>query len=384
MQIIKEQNELEEFCNKIKSKEFITVDTEFLREHTYYPKLCLIQIACNDCEAIIDPISHLKLQPLFDIFNDPKVIKVFHSARQDIEIILNLSGNIPQSICDTQVMAMVCGLGTAISYAKLVENIKNIKIDKSLQFTDWSRRPLSVKQLEYALSDVTHLRDVYLFLDKQINELNRANWLNDEMQTLKSRSTYITDKENLWKKLNPKSHSRRFLGIVKELVKWRETAAQSQNVPRNRVLRDSIILEIASSEPKTFEELGSLRVAGKAVNRNSEIILQTIKKVSQMQVDDLPELIFKPKKKEEDVALTEMIKLLLKVICEEQQVASKIIADSKNVQKLALYKDQPELKQLPAMQNWRYDIFGKYVEMLIKGQIALIYKNGKAEILEID
>lgn len=383
MNIIECNKELETFCDELNKQKFITVDTEFLRENTYYPNLCLIQIACNDCEAIIDPIAgNLNFEPLFKVFNNKNVIKVFHSARQDLEIIINLCGKIPEPICDTQVMAMVCGFGTAVSYANLVEKLLDVKIDKSSRFTDWSRRPLSQKQLDYALSDVTYLKDVYLQLQSKISDMNRDSWVLEEMQILKSKETYFPDKENLWKKLNPKGNSRKFLGIVKELVKWREGKAQYLNVPRNRVLRDSIILEIAASAPDTIEKLSKMRVAGKAVIKHSERILKTINHVNSLDENELPEIKSSKRKSDEDLALIEMIKLLLKIVSAKNEVATKIIADSDQVKILAT--DDVEKESLPAMHGWRYEIFGKYVKLMIEGKIALCCKNGVSDIVNID
>jgi ribonuclease D len=380
MTLITNNDHLKTLCEELSTQEYITVDTEFLRDKFYYPKLCLLQVASEETEFAIDPlVPGIDLSPLFEVFANPKIVKVFHSARQDIEIILNMSGKVPAPLFDTQVAAMVCGFGASASYAMLVSEIVKKNVDKSSRFTDWSRRPLSADQLNYAISDVTHLRDVYKRLKLDVEENDRVSWLREEMAYLINPENYIVNVEKVWEKLKPKGASRRFLGVLKELAKWRELTAQSSNKPKTHIIKDQVLLEIAAMSPKTPAELQAIRGVG-GLKKSAEIeIIDAIERGQNLPEDVLPERKKYIKKTESNEAFIELLKVLLKAVCEEKHVAEKLVASSDDLNKIAAGDDVDS----HIFNGWRHEIFGKYVQDLRAGKIALSIKNGKIVIVQI-
>ena len=381
MTLITDSSELKKLCETISKEEYITVDTEFLRDKFYYPKLCLIQIGYEGGEFAVDPLADdMDLSPLFEIFQDEKIVKAFHSARQDIEIILNLSGKIPAPLFDTQVAAMVCGFGASASYATLVAEIVGKHIDKSSRFTDWSRRPLSDKQLDYALSDVIYLKYVYLHLKKQLEDTKRESWLDEEMEILTTDSTYQVNPEEVWKKLKPRGSSRRFLGIIKELAKWRELTAQKQNKPKTFTLKDQVLMEIAAVSPTTIHELKAVRGTGGLRSSQETEILGLIDHVMQISEDDLPQKQKHTKPTKTSESIIEMLKVLLKSQCAEFNVAEKLVATSEDLNKIASDKTD----ETRVFKGWRNEIFGQHARALLEGKISLSVKDGKTAIITIN
>jgi len=381
MTLVTDTETLTGICAPLHNVEYITVDTEFMRDKFYYPKLCLIQVAWEGGECAVDPLAKgMDLQPLFEVFNNKKVVKAFHSARQDIEIILAMSGHVPAPLFDTQVAAMVCGFGDSVSYATLVEKIVGVDVDKSSRFTDWSRRPLSEKQFLYSLSDVTHLRDVYKKLKSMLEENNRMDWLAEEMEDLISPANYIIDPDEVWKRIKARGNSRRFFGVLRELAKWRELTARKLNRPRNFILRDQPLLEIAAHAPKTLADLKKVREIGKVAVTNGEEILALLEAASQLPDDQLPPLKKRTKKNDNyDKAMAELLKVLLKMKCEEHNVAERLVADSADIVEIAS-SSSPEVN---AIKGWRNEVFGKYAMDLKSGKIGLTAKGGKMQIVEL-
>ena len=381
MTLITDTKALKSVCKPLHNSDYITIDTEFMRDKFYYPKLCLVQIAWEGGECAVDPLAEgIDLKPLFNLFNNEKVVKVFHSARQDIEIILGLSGKVPYPLFDTQVAAMVCGFGDSVSYAVLVDKIAGQSIDKSSRFTDWSRRPLSEKQQLYALSDVTYLRDVYKELKATLEKNKRMQWLAEEMEGLTNPSNYTVDPDEVWKKIKARGNSRRFFAAIKELAKWRELAAQELNRPRNFVLRDQPLLEIAAHMPKTKTELRKVREISKVANTRAGEIMELLEKAATMPEEDLPPLVKRSKRPGNyDKALYELLKVLLKKKCAEHNVAERLVADSSDLVQIV----QSDGKEAHAMHGWRYEVFGKYAVELKKGKIALSAKDGAIKIVKL-
>jgi len=378
MPIITDQEALEKQCKALSNEEYITVDTEFLRDKFYYPKLCLIQIASKETAFAVDPlVSDINLDPVFKLLSNKKIVKVFHSARQDIEIIFNLSGTIPEPVFDTQVAAMVCGYGASASYATLVSEITGHHVDKSSRFTDWSRRPLSNKQIDYAISDVTHLRDVYESLKKELEENKRESWLAEEMQTLTSKENYTVDPDKAWERLKPKGMSRRFLGILRELAKWRELTAQKSNKPKTHIIKDPALLEIAAVAPESKEQLRSIRAIGSIKKDFESEIIAAIQYAKELPEIELPEKRKTIKRSNSNEALTDLLKIILKAKCEEMHVAEKLVASADDIKKIA--NNDPDA---PVFSGWRKKIFGQYVEQLKNGKLALSLKNGKIELID--
>jgi ribonuclease D len=389
MQVIKETQELNKFCQVLKSKKFITVDTEFLRDKTYFPKLCLIQIAAEgDIAFAIDPLAfEIDLQPLFDIFNDPNILKVFHAARQDIEIILKLNKSVPRPLFDTQLAAMVCGFGDSVSYESLVKNLLNVQLDKTARFTDWSKRPLTDKQIHYALSDVIYLKEIYLKLKSLIDENSRMCWLKEEMDNLTNPTNYEIIPKNAWLKLKLRSKSPKFLHYVKELATWRELTAQKLDVPRNHLLKEEALIEIAASEPLSVNDLKKIRNLNHrslTPELNEEIIQIIIHTKSQSHKNIVPKLESNASLVNTKGPLLEILKLLLKIKSEEHQVAEKLIASMQDLSLIVAAKSIEEIEKMPPLNGWKYEIFGKFALEVIKGRLAIKYNNNKIELININ
>ena len=380
MRVISSTSDLHSLCGDLSSADFVTVDTEFLREQTFWPQLCLIQIAGPAGEAIVDPLAPgLDLDPFYRLMTNEQIVKVFHAARQDIEIVYTKTGKVPGPVFDTQVAAMVCGFGESISYVNLVKKITGADIDKSSRFTDWSRRPLTDKQLVYALGDVTHLRDVYKALNTEIATTGRLSWLAEEMGTLTDPATYDTDPEKAWQRLKLRVKSRKSLAVLVELAAWRERLAQAQDVPRGRVLRDEALYDIANQMPQTPEALGALRTLsdGFARSQRAKEIIDVVKKGLARDAKSLPKLEQGQALSAEATATLELLKVLLRASAAEHRVAPRLIADSEDLELLAT-EAEPDI---PALKGWRRTLFGEDALRLKRGETALTLKNGEVRLV---
>ncbi|MBC7313183.1 MAG: ribonuclease D [Rhizobium sp.] len=373
---------LEEACLKLAQSDFITIDTEFLRETTFWPELCLIQMASPDLEVIVDPLAKgLDLSPFFTLMADTSVIKVFHAARQDIEIIFHLGNLIPHPIFDTQVAAMVCGFGDSVSYDQLVQKVKNVHIDKTSRFTDWSRRPLSEKQLDYALADVTHLRDVYLKLKEELDREGRAAWLTEEMAILESRETYDLHPDDAWQRLKMRLRKPQELAVMQYVAAWREREARNRNVPRSRVLKDDAIYEIAQQQPKDTEALARLRTIPKGWERSASgaAIVEQVNAALALPKSDMPHVQRHSHAPEGAQAAVELLKVLLRLTSEKHGVASKVIANTEDLEKIAAEGEKADVQ---AMHGWRRELFGDVALKLISGGVGLRFVDKRVEAVE--
>ncbi|MCJ8029739.1 ribonuclease D [Shinella yambaruensis] len=374
---------LAEACETLARSEYLTIDTEFLRETTFWPELCLIQLAGPETEVIVDPLAKgLDLGPFFALMANPAVLKVFHAARQDIEIIVNRGDLIPHPIFDTQVAAMVCGFGDSVSYDQLVQKIKGVHIDKSSRFTDWSRRPLTEKQLEYALADVTHLRDVYLALKEKLEAAGRSLWLTEEMAVLEARETYDLHPDDAWRRLKMRVKKPIELAVLQKVAAWREREARGRNVPRSRILKDDTIYEIAQQQPADAEALARLRTIPKGWERSQSgaALLEAINEALAIPKTDLPRLPRQAHVPEGAAAASEMLKVLLKIVSEKEGVAAKIIANSDDLEKIAI---DGEAADVAALSGWRRELFGETALNLIGGKVALRFVDRKIEAVAL-
>ena len=376
MRVITRTDELSEACQILSAADFVAVDTEFMRETTFWPKLCLIQMASPDVELIVDPQSaDLDLAPFWDLMRDTSVVKVFHAARQDVEIVVARSGDVPRPVFDTQVAAMVCGFGESVSYVNLVKSITGRDLDKSSRFTDWARRPLSSKQLTYALGDVTHLRDIYAHLRKELETSGRAHWLEEEMSTLTDPQTYTVKPEDAWQRLKLRVRNRRALAVLIELAAWRERIAQSQDVPRGRVLRDEALYDIANQAPTEPERLGELRTLSEGFSRSARAreIVEAVKRGLARDPKSLPPLPQNQPPPPEATATIELLKVMLKAAAARHRVATRLIADSEDLERIAV-ETEPDV---PALRGWRRELFGEDALRLKSGEIALGVEAGE-------
>ena len=383
---ITSSDKLKKFCTDAAKHSYITVDTEFLRERTYYSKLCLIQMAFpgdNDSDsALIDVLAKgIDLQPIYDLFLNENVLKVFHAARQDLEIFFIENKIFPKPFFDTQIAAMVCGFGDQVGYETLVRKLALVTIDKSSRFTNWSQRPLSEHQLNYAIGDVTHLRTVYEELAVMLNENERSEWLDEELATLLDPKTYDNNPINSWKRIKTKNNNLGFLTVVKSLANFRETTAQLRNVPRNRVLRDEMILELASIRPKTLPDLKKSRLLNEDNKKGSigEGILKAIRKPIPISDDEIEKLKPVDINKMRSNGLPELLRVLLKANSEKWGVAQKLIASSTDLDDLA----SNENASIPALKGWRKKVFGNDALRLKNGEIALSSNKGNLKIIEL-
>ncbi len=383
MDLISTTSALADACTRFAAQSFVTVDTEFMRETTYYPKLCLIQMAGPDGSGVlVDPLAPgLDLAPFFALMADEGVVKVFHSARQDLEIIWLLGGLLPQPFFDTQVAAMVCGYGDSVSYEQLVNDVAKAKIDKSSRFTDWSRRPLSDAQLTYALSDVTHLVKVYEVLAGQLLATDRGEWLDEEMSVLTSPETYRADPSSAWRRLAGRMRKPREIAVLIEVAAWREREAQSRNVPRGRILKDEAVIDVATSAPRSVEALGRLRSipAGFERSRTGTDILAAVERGFARDLADiaLPE---RSRSRGGNGALVELLKVLLKAVCETEGVAPKIIASVDDLEAIA----DDDAADVPVLHGWRRALFGEKALALKAGRLALSAERGRVVVRELN
>jgi ribonuclease D len=385
MTILTTNAELKAFCNTLKDCPYITVDTEFMRERTYYARLCLLQISGPDREAVaIDVmagIEDLDLSPVWDLFANSNIVKVFHAARQDLEIIYQLSGTLPAPLFDTQIAAMVCGYGDQVGYEALVNDICKVKADKSSQFTDWTHRPLSDRQITYALNDVIFLKDIYESLKNRLDKKSRVNWVLEETQNLLDISLYQFPPRDAWQRLKLRSPKPRDLGVLRELAEWREMEAQKKDVPRGRILKDETLLDLTYQKPRTETELARIRGVTPDMSKGKfgKLILEAMERGLSAPDSECPIVMSKDPIPQRLTPILEMIKMLLRIQSSEHDVAARLIADSETLEN---YVRDP--KSVPNLiQGWRYDVFGKYAEDMMNGKIALTIENGKIKQLKL-
>jgi ribonuclease D len=370
------------FAAELERGPFAAIDTEFMRDQTYWPKLCLIQAAGPESAAIVDPLAKgIDLSPLYRLLGAKKVMKVFHAARQDIEIFHHQAGLIPEPLFDTQIAAMVCGFGEAASYETLVRKITKSEIDKSARFTDWSRRPLSKRQLEYALADVTHLREIYETLAKDLQKSGRSHWVEEEEAALKDPVTYKLDPDDAWRRLKPRSTNKRFLTVLVAVAAWREREAQARDVPRNRVLKDEALLEIAAHPPTTPEALSEIRAipTGYAHSRAGKAIVQAVKEGLEGRLPERMPPPERPRMGEPSPPVLDLLKTLLRLKAHQFRVAPRLVADSEDLERLAIGDDE----DIAALHGWRAEVFGRDAIALREGRLGIALENGEAVVIEL-
>ena len=373
-------SELAEACRRMAKHPFVTIDTEFLRESTYYPLLCVAQMACADEAVVVDTLAPgIDLSPFYALMANDGVMKVFHAARQDVEIVWHAAKLIPHPIFDTQVAAMVLGYGDSISYDHLVQRITGDTLDKSHRFTDWTRRPLSEPQLRYAISDVTHLRDVYLKLVDDLKQRGRAEWVEDEMRILTSPETYRLEPGNAWQRLKTRVRKPKELAVLIEVAAWREREAQARDVPRGRVLKDEVIADIAVQAPTSSDKLKHLRSLPKGFERSrwSEAIIEAVTRGLERD----PKMLPRPARVQVAAnggAVVELLKVLLRMISESHHVAAKVIATVGDLERIAA----DDNADVPALSGWRRDLFGEKALALKHGKLALAIEKGRVTVVE--
>jgi ribonuclease D len=380
MDLITTTADLATTCMRMSNHAFVTVDTEFLRETTYYPLLCVAQMATSDEAVVVDALATgLELDPLFELMADERVVKVFHAARQDIEIMWHRAKLIPRPIFDTQVAAMVLGYGDSISYDQLVQRVTGAVLDKSLRFTDWSRRPLSAAQVAYAISDVTHLRDVFLSLSGDLRRRGRSEWVDEEMKVLTSPETYRAEPELAWERLKTRIRKPKELAVLIEVAAWREREAQSRDVPRGRVLKDETVGDIAIHAPTTPEKLGALRSLPHGFERSrwGTEILEAVKRGLARNPTALPRLD-RPRQVINGNATVELLKVLLRMTSERYGVAAKVIATADDLERIA----GDDCAEVPALSGWRREMFGNQAIALKHGKLALAVEKGRVVVVE--
>ena len=385
MNIIKTTSELSKFCIDASKCDYLTVDTEFLRERTYYPKLCLIQLAIPSDQGasavLVHPlIDQLDLSPLYELFLNNDIVKVFHAARQDLEIFFHDKNIIPNPLFDTQLAAMVCGFGEQVGYETLVRSICKVNLDKSSRFTDWSLRPLTDSQKDYALADVTHLRQIYEYLKSQLKQNKREAWIQEELNILKNPETYITRPNEAWKRIKTRSNSGKFLGIVSKLAEFREKYAQQNDIPRNRVFKDDALMEIASLKPKSFDDLSRSRLLLRDARKGriASGILDSVKTAQDSNFEEVNKEVKLAKNLNGNSALSEMLRVLLKAKSEELGVAAKLIAISADLDSLASGE-----RTASALLGWRHKVFGKDALDLCDGKVGLFLDGNNIKTFKI-
>ena len=375
VELITTTRDLAAACARLARHPFVTVDTEFLRETTYYPLLCVAQIASADEAIVVDALAPgIDLAPFFELMVDERVLKVFHAARQDIEIVWHMAGRIPHPVFDSQVAAMVLGFGDSISYDQLVQRVTGDNLDKSNRFTDWSRRPLSSAQLAYAVSDVTHLRDVYLALADDLARRGRSEWVGEEMEILTSPETYRVDPENAWQRLKTRVRKPKELAVLIEIAAWREREAQARDLPRGRVLRDDVLGDIAIQAPTSFERLSHVRSLPKGFERSrwGGDVIETVQRGLARDLKSLPP-IDRQRPTSVNGATVELMKVLLRMTSEQHGVAAKVIATVDELEQIAA----DDAADVPALKGWRRDLFGEKALALKQGRLALSVERGR-------
>ena len=385
MRTITTTEELATYCAQAATHDFVTVDTEFLRERTYYSKLCLVQLAMpgtdDEGAVLVDPLAEgLSLEPLYDLFRDTSVVKVFHAARQDLEIFYVDAKVFPEPLFDTQVAAMVCGFGEQVGYETLVRKIAKEGVDKTSRFTDWSRRPLTDAQKTYALADVTHLRQIYEFLAAKLEETGRHKWVAEELQILTNPDTYITAPQDAWKRVKTRTNSGKFLAVVRELAAFREAFAQERNIPRNRVYKDDAMVELASNKPKNHEELNRARLLLRDARKGdiADGILKAVAAGVSCPNDKLPQPDRSREKLQVNPALADLLRVLLKAKTESAGVAAKLIATAADLDSIAA-----GARDVAALSGWRMEVFGTDALALCEGKIALTAVGNDVKVVKV-
>jgi ribonuclease D len=381
MTLIADTDTLAAFCARVGAGAYISVDTEFMRDKTYYPQLCLVQVAGEHEAAAIDALSPgLDLAPLIVLFDRADLLKVFHAGRQDLEIFCLMTGRVPAPMFDTQVAAMVCGFGDSVGYDTLVQKLTGAHIDKSSRFTDWAVRPLTERQIKYSISDVTYLRKVYEKLAHSLARTGRAGWLDEEMAVLTNPSTYRVDPDEAWQRLKVRSPSPRFLALLKELAAWREREAQKRDIPRNRMLRDEAMIEIASHHPQTVDELARTRglSRGMAEGRMGEALLAAVKRGLEIPESECPRPEPRIELPRDIGAVVELLKVVLKLQCDAHNVATKLVATGNDLERVAA----DDNADVPALKGWRREVFGEAALKLKRGELALALEGKKLALIE--
>ena len=383
MTVISTTEDLAAVCRRLARHPFVTVDTEFLRETTFWPKLCVLQLASDEEAVVVDALApDIDLIPFLDLMADPAVVKVFHAARQDLEIVWKMSGRLPHPLFDTQVAAMVCGFGDQVSYSELAQNLCRVTIDKSSRFTDWARRPLTTAQITYALADVTHLRDIYRALVARLEASKRTGWLADEMRTLLSPSTYEQHPDNAWERFRSKLRKPRDLAVMMELAAWREAEAQARDVPRSRILKDDAMIEVATAAPKSLEALTDMRAVPRGMDKSrlGPDMLAAVERGLARDPKALPRIDRDRRGNGGggNGATVELLKVLLRQVADAQGVASKLIATVDDLEAIAA-SDEADV---PALDGWRRTLFGAKALDLKNGRLALTVEDGKVIALE--
>jgi len=380
---ITEQSALEDLCGRLAEAEFVCVDTEFHRETTYWPELCLIQASGPGVEGLIDPRAEdLDIKPFLDLIASDRQTKVFHAARQDIEIFNRLIGHPPGPVFDTQVAAMALGFGDSISYDNLVQRVLRKQIDKSSQFTDWMRRPLSQKQLIYALGDVTHLRDAYQIMRDELARTDRLTWVREEMADLEDPATYDTEPMNAWQRLKLRMPKKDYAAIVVSVAAWRERVAQELDKPRRRILKDDAIQEIAAQKPRTEEDFAQLRAvpSGFIRSKHGQGLLDAVRAAIDAPDTYAPEIVRHPQNAQIPAGAPELLKVLLKHVSDENDVVPRLIANSADIDRIARGETSEDIA---AMTGWRYEMFGKKAIALLSGKLAVSFAGGQVRLFDV-
>ena len=384
MAVIADSTSLTKFCDRLIKSSYITVDTEFMRDQTYWPRLCLVQIADEHEAAAIDTLAKgIDITPLLNLLTNPRILKIFHAARQDLEIFYRLMGRLPSPIFDTQIAAMVCGFGDSAGYDTLVRKLTDETIDKSSRFTDWALRPLSQRQINYALGDVTHLRQVYIKLNEMLGQNNRHNWMDEELSILRDTKNYTFEPEDAWRRIKYRASKPRFLAILKEVAAWREIEAQNKDIPRNRIVRDESLIEISHHAPKTINDLSRARGLSlkKAEGSLGKALLNAVKVGLNVPSENLPEVKRDAPLPKGIGPITDLLKVLLKLKCEKHDVAQKLIATVNDMEQIAAFGQNADV---PALQGWRQEVFGIDALRLRSGQLAMVIKDHNLELVEIN
>jgi ribonuclease D len=384
MRIIENTADLRALTAEFANASYIALDTEFMRDQTYWPKLCLIQIATPGIEAIIDPLAEgMDLAPFYDLLKEPHIVKVLHAARQDIEIFAQQGGVIPEPLFDSQIAAMVCGFGDPASYETLARKLAKVEIDKSARYSDWSHRPLNKRQLEYAMADVTHLRTIYEAMTAQLMRTGRMSWVAEEIEALRDPALYRLDPKLAWKRLKPRTSNKRFLAMLSSIAEWRECEAQARDIPRGRVLKDEALTEIAAHPPETAEALERIRAVPKgfAASKMGKGLMDAIESGRHAPVPEGVEPQQRSfRRREPSAATIDLLKTLLRLKAEEVGVAPRLIADAEDIEKLAALEDEG----VAALHGWRAEVFGNDALALRKGNLAIALEGGQAVVVELE
>ncbi|HEX3674817.1 MAG TPA: ribonuclease D [Rhizomicrobium sp.] len=383
MRIVDTAGDLKTLVSELEGSPYLALDTEFMRDQTYWPKLCLLQVASPKTAAIVDPLAPgMDLAPFYELLKSPAMMKVFHAARQDIEIFWHQGGVIPHPLFDTQIAAMVCGFGDSASYETLARRIAHVEIDKSSRFTDWSRRPLSPKQLDYAIGDVTHLRVIYEALAQDLARTGRTSWVAEEVSALQSQELYELDPVHSWKRLKPRTAGKKFLAMLAAVAAWREREAQTRDIPRGRVLKDEALTEIAAHPPESAEALEHIRAVPKgfAGSKMGRGLMEAIAEGHTAQAPDGIEPDRPRRRREPTQSSVDLLKTLLRLRSEDAKVAPRLIANADDIERIACFEDEA----VPALHGWRAEVFGNDAKLLRDGKLAIALEKGDAVIVELD